>query len=73
MNRKMLQCCGSKQYKQTEKLQQIGQIIKIKNKKRENKHADRCGNTRTQECCATGSGKEAKIQEIMYRNRECGT
>jgi hypothetical protein len=30
MNRKTLQCCGIKQYTQTEKLQQIGQI---KNKK----------------------------------------
>ena len=32
--------------------------IVIKNKKRENMHADRCGNTGRQKCCAKGSGKE---------------
>ena len=31
-------------------------------------HADRCGNTRRQKCCAKGSGKEVKIQEFMYRD-----
>jgi len=31
-------------------------------------HADRCGNTRRQKCCAKGSGKEFKIQEFMYRD-----
>jgi hypothetical protein len=31
-------------------------------------HSDRCGNTRGQECRAEGSGKEAKIQELMYRD-----
>ena len=31
--------------------------IIIKNKKRENMHIDRCGNTRRQKCCAKGSGK----------------
>ena len=31
--------------------------IIIKNKKRKNKHTDRCGNTRRQKCCAKGSGK----------------
>ena len=30
-------------------------------------HADRCGNTRRQKCCAKGSGKEVKIQDFMYR------
>ena len=39
--------------------------IIIKNKKRENMHTDRCGNTRRQKCCATGSGKEVKIQEFF--------
>jgi len=29
-------------------------------------HIDRCGNTRRQKCCAKGSGKEVKIQELMY-------
>ena len=42
--------------------------IIIKNKKRENKHTDRCGNTSRQKCCAKGSGKEVKIQEFMYRD-----
>ena len=31
-------------------------------------HTDRCGKTRRQKCCAKGSGKEAKIQEFMYRD-----
>ena len=31
-------------------------------------HADRCGNTRRQKCCAKGSGKEVEIQEFMYRD-----
>jgi hypothetical protein len=31
-------------------------------------HTDRCGNTRGQKCRAKGSGKEAKIQEFMYRD-----
>ena len=31
-------------------------------------HADRGGNTYRQKCCAKGSGKEVKIQEIMYRD-----
>ena len=42
--------------------------IIIKNKKRENMHTDRCGNTCRQKCCAKGSGKEVKIQEFMYRD-----
>ena len=42
--------------------------IIIKNKKWENMHADRCGNTCRQECCAKGSGKGVKIQEFMYRD-----
>ena len=40
----------------------------IKNKKRENMHTDRYGNTGRQKCCAKGSGKEVKIQEFMYRD-----
>ena len=31
-------------------------------------HTDRCDNTHRQKCCAKGSGKEVKIQEIMYRD-----
>ena len=31
-------------------------------------YTDRCGNTRRQKCCAKGSGKEVKIQELMYRD-----
>ena len=31
-------------------------------------HTDGCGNTRRQKCCAKGSGKEVKIQELMYRD-----
>jgi len=42
--------------------------IIIKNKKRENMHADRCDNIRRQKCRAKGSGKEVKIQEFMYRD-----
>jgi len=30
-------------------------------------HTDKCGNTRRQNCCAKGSGKEVKIQEFRYR------
>ena len=41
--------------------------IIIKNKKRENMHTNRCGNTRRRKCFAKGSGKEVKIQELMYR------
>ena len=43
--------------------------IIIKNKKRENTHTNRCGNTRRQKCCAKGSGKEVKVQEFMYRGK----
>ena len=42
--------------------------IVIKNKKRENMHTDRCGNTHRQKCCAKGRGKEVKIQEFVYRD-----
>jgi hypothetical protein len=42
--------------------------IIIKNKKGENMHTDRCGNTRRQKCCAKGSRKEVKIQEFMHRD-----
>jgi len=42
--------------------------IIIKNKKRENMHADRCGNTCRQKCCAKRSGKEVKIQDFRYRD-----
>jgi len=34
MNRKILQCCGIKQYTQTGKLQQIGQILQLKTKQK---------------------------------------
>jgi len=36
----------------------------IKNKKRENMHTDRCGNTRREKCCA----KEVKIQSFSFRD-----
>jgi hypothetical protein len=42
--------------------------IIIKNKKRENVHADSCGNTRGQKCHAKGSREETKIQEFMWRD-----
>jgi len=32
-------------------------------------HTDRCGNTRSEKCCAKGSGKEVEIQEFMYRDK----
>ena len=38
MEREMSQCCGIKQYTQTEKLQQIGQIQQLKTKKRKHAH-----------------------------------
>jgi hypothetical protein len=38
----------------------------IKNKKRENMHIDRCGNTSGQEYHIKGSRKETAIQEFMY-------
>ena len=31
-------------------------------------HSDRCYSTRGQKCRAEGSGKEAEIQELMYRD-----
>jgi hypothetical protein len=37
-------------------------------KKRENMHTDRCGNTQRHKCHAKGRGKEAKIQDFMYRD-----
>jgi len=40
----------------------------IKNKKIENMHTDRCGNTSGQKCRAKGSRKGSKIQEFMYRD-----
>jgi hypothetical protein len=40
----------------------------IKNKNREDMHADRCGNTRRQKCRAKGNRKEVKIQEFRYRD-----
>jgi hypothetical protein len=33
-------------------------------------HPDRCGNTRGRKCHEKGSGKEAKIQEVMYTYRD---
>ena len=36
-----------------------GPDIIIKNKKRENMHTDRCGNTRREKCCVKGSGKKS--------------
>ena len=42
--------------------------IIIKNKKRENMHIDRLGNTRRQKFRTKGRGKEAIIQEFMYRD-----
>jgi len=43
--------------------------IIIKNKQEKNMRTDdRCGNTCRQKCRAKGSGKEAKIQEFMYRD-----
>ena len=29
-------------------------------------HTHRCGNTCRRKCCAKGSGKEVKIQELMH-------
>jgi len=38
--------------------------IPIKNKKIENMHTDRCGNTSRQKCCAKRSRKELKIRSL---------
>jgi hypothetical protein len=43
--------------------------IIIKNKKRENMHTDRCGNTGRQKCCAKGSGKEVKYNSLCKEIR----
>jgi hypothetical protein len=32
-------------------------------------HIDRCSNNRRQKCCAKGSGKEVKIEDLRYRDR----
>ena len=31
-------------------------------------HSDRCANNRRQKCRAKGSGREAQIQQFMYRD-----
>jgi len=38
--------------------------IIIKNKKRENMHTNRCGNTRRQKCCAKGTEKKLKYKSL---------
>ena len=40
----------------------------ITSKETEHMHTDRRGNRCCQEMSAKGSGKEAKVQEFMYRN-----
>jgi hypothetical protein len=67
VNRKIWQYYGIKWYKLTEVTANRPDII-MKNKKRENMHAGRCGNTCGQNCRAKGSGKEAKVLEFMYRD-----
>jgi hypothetical protein len=42
--------------------------IIIKNKNRENMHADRRGNTRRQKCRAKVSGTEVRMKEFRYRD-----
>jgi hypothetical protein len=39
----------------------------IENKRNENMHTDRCGNTGGEECCAKGSSEENKTGKFMYR------
>jgi hypothetical protein len=39
----------------------------VKSSKKENTHTVSCGNTRRQNCCARGGGKEVKIPEFRYR------
>jgi len=41
--------------------------ITIKNKKKENMHTDRCGNTHRKKCCAKGSRIEVKIQDYTRK------
>jgi hypothetical protein len=65
MKKQMPQCCGIKQCIQTEVTANRQDII-IKNKKEEDMHTDRCGNTRREKCCVKGSGKQVKIQEFRY-------
>jgi len=66
MNRKMLQCCGIQQYTQRSYRKQA--IYNNSTQKRENMHTDICGNTRRRKYRAKGSGKYAKIQEVVYRD-----
>ena len=58
MKKEMLQRCGIKQHTDREVTANRPDII-IKNKKRENMHTDRCGNTCRPKCCAKGSGEKA--------------
>jgi len=51
----------------TDKLQHISQNNNEKIK-RENVHTGRCGSTCRQKCCAKGSRKETKTQELMCRD-----
>jgi hypothetical protein len=70
MKREMSQCCGIQQYRQTDREVTANRAdIIIKNKKTEDMHTDRCGNTGRQKCRAKGSGKEVKTQQFRYRDR----
>jgi hypothetical protein len=64
MNRKMLQRCGIQQY--TKRSYRKQARYNNSTQKRENMHTDRCCNTRRQKYLAKGSGKEAKMQEVLY-------
>jgi hypothetical protein len=65
VNKKMIQCREIKGYTDRNVTANMPDII-IKNKKRENTHFDRCGNTCGKKCHEKGSRKKAKIQEFMY-------
>jgi hypothetical protein len=66
MNRKILHCCGIKQYTQTE-VTANRPDMRIK-KEKENMHTGRCGNTCRQKWCAKGSRQDDQIQECMSKD-----
>ena len=63
----MWQSSGIKWYTQIEMLWQIGQILSLKTKEKNNMCTGRFGNTSGQKCNAKGSRKENKFRRFTYR------
>src|SRR5215510_6146753 len=69
MKSEMSQCCGIKQYRQTDReVTANRRDIIIKNKKEKTCTLRDVAITGRQKCCAKGRGKELKIQEFMFRD-----